>query len=109
MLGIPTLIQALAHPDGEIRACAAGALGSIGGGDQEVAALLGQLLFDPDAKVRAQAAISLGAIGPRAKPTVAQLRRLRDDPNDIVVLQAEKALEMIEEGTLAESDKVELS
>ena len=106
---MPILMQALAHPDSEIRACAAGALGSIGGEDQNVAALLAKSLLDPDAKVRAQAAISLGAIGPRARPAVAQLKKLLDDPNDIVVLRAEKALEEIEEGTLAESSKVELS
>jgi HEAT repeat protein len=106
---IPTLIRALAHSDGEIRACAAGALGSIDCENQNLVALLSKSLLDADANVRAQAAISLGAIGPKAKPAVAGLRRLLDDHNDIVVLRAEKALEMIEEGTLAESDEVELS
>jgi HEAT repeat protein len=106
---IPTLIQALAHPDGEIRACAAGALGNIGCEDEGLVALLSKSLLDADPKVRAQAAISLGAIGRKAKPAVAQLRRLLDDHNDVVVLQAERALEVIEEGTLAESDHVELS
>jgi len=74
---VPALIDALAHPDAEVREQAARALSLIGPKATAAVPELIKLLDDDAEPVRRQAARALGQIGPAAKSAVpALIRRL---------------------------------
>ena len=75
-IGVPAigpLVQALSHPDEDVRWMAAIALGEIG--DPQAIGPLVRLLGDPDRFVQSRAAFALGELGPEAVgPLMAALR-----------------------------------
>lgn len=94
--GPRTLVEALAHPDPNVRAAAARKLGELGPQHAGLAvpALTGAL-SDPDEAVRSSAALSLGAFGAGAAPAVPALIEALGDPDDDVRSSAGIALEDI--------------
>jgi HEAT repeat protein len=80
-LAAPQLLEAVKHPDAQVRIGAADALGRIGADPKKaVAALIALLTDDPEHEVRRSAAAALGEMGPSAAPAIPALRQaLRGD------------------------------
>ena len=71
----PKLLDALKHPDAQVRVYAADALSSVGADpDKAVAALTAMLKDDPEREARRSAAGALGAMGPAAASAIPALR-----------------------------------
>jgi HEAT repeat protein len=81
---VPSLIQALSHPDPDVREQAARALALIGPKSAPAVPDLIRLLDDVSDQVRRQAARALGQIGPAAKAAnpalIKQLERAEPPP-----------------------------
>jgi HEAT repeat protein len=77
---VPALIQALSHPNVEVRVQATRALALIGARAQPAVPELSRLLGDENEEVRRGAARALGQIGPAAGAAVPALLRLLELP-----------------------------
>jgi HEAT repeat protein len=77
----PQLLEAVKHPDAQVRINAASALGRVEPDPKKaVAALIALLKDDPEREVRRSAAAALGKMGPAAAPAIPLLRMaLRDE------------------------------
>ncbi|MGH8069560.1 MAG: HEAT repeat domain-containing protein [Candidatus Entotheonellia bacterium] len=79
---IPKLVSLVQHPQSEVRAAAAEALGSMRETAEAYAPTLAGLLTDPDQGVRAAAAEALRAMGETAKEYAPQLKALLQDSKE---------------------------
>ena len=87
---VPTLLEALASPDAEVRATTADALGSVGGADHAAVAALMSSLCDDDTRVRISSALALGRMG--AKEAIPALQLAAQDSDAVVAASARYAL-----------------
>ncbi|HMC10421.1 MAG TPA: HEAT repeat domain-containing protein [Pirellulaceae bacterium] len=77
---VPSLVDALHHPDPAVRLKAVEVLGRMGADAQAAVPELVKLLDDPDLGVRKATARTLGRIGPAAKDAVPALMRTLFQP-----------------------------
>ncbi len=98
---LPTLVEALADPDPNVRQAVAEAIGRIGKAAREAAPVLAGLLKDQDADVRYYTAKALGRIGLDAEAAVPGLVEALEDEETMVRCAAAEALGKIGPSTEA--------
>lgn len=92
---LPNLIEALGHPNANVRWGATAALGAVGPGAVSVVPDMLRALRDADAQVRHDVATALGRIDPNRPEVIEGLLGVLLDDDDDVQAAAEEALQRI--------------